>query len=516
MKKSFITTSILTLLVSSVLAQDWQYTTSDGDGYSYDANGVYTDSRGFTVFSQEGLNVVNKSNFENLSYINKNFSVDASKDYLNCTPVYKISQSYEFGGLNVGENVSMKNCDFSGGVYEISSLFHSKPYAIQTSKTSYLENVNFSNSTISYIQKTEGTSSWGVGLYGVSSGLNFSGSNFLVETTSYSAGVFSIYGNTKDLNLSGSQITVTSKADSMASGIMFGPATIENLNVSNSKIDASMGIVEVYGTTINGIIAHNTQFVNLETAEYAICLSSSSNLDFRGATVNVRGSEENTSFSISNISGEKAVSSTNIIMGDGTIYSFANGDITTNLGLVLAEGETFTIAKYEPKDGATTFSLVDSGISAKLTTNSTINGGTIIFEDGETLQLSDGVKLEVSGDTVIDNGTIIFGENASITVSENSELVIADGTEFVLSEGTTVDSVLSTEAGSTIVMAGYETDEEAQQAFGNMFVDESGNVLTFDTSSYNVIGGPAIPEPSTYAIIFGALALGFVMYRRRK
>lgn len=38
--------------------------------------------------------------------------------------------------------------------------------------------------------------------------------------------------------------------------------------------------------------------------------------------------------------------------------------------------------------------------------------------------------------------------------------------------------------------------------------------MTFDTLQLSVSGAP-IPEPSTYAAIFGALALGFVAYRRR-
>ena len=41
--------------------------------------------------------------------------------------------------------------------------------------------------------------------------------------------------------------------------------------------------------------------------------------------------------------------------------------------------------------------------------------------------------------------------------------------------------------------------------------------LEFITGSTQItLSGTAVPEPSTYAAIFGALALGFVIYRRRK
>ncbi len=43
-----------------------------------------------------------------------------------------------------------------------------------------------------------------------------------------------------------------------------------------------------------------------------------------------------------------------------------------------------------------------------------------------------------------------------------------------------------------------------------------GEFLSFVASHFSEYGYAAVPEPSTYAIIFGALALGFVVYRRRK
>ncbi len=446
MKKTFITTSILTLLISSVFAQD----------YLYDANGVYTDSRGFTIF--ENMTV------ENLDYSKKTYYVDG-KIYENNTP-----SDYEHHALNGALTVidsTIKNMNFSVSTFKVETPDYKKLNNLTISSKnniSIIENVVVSNSNFTFtdtvLQNTEDTPQ--IYLNAVLKNVSFA--NSMISSNSNSTGI-SIEGFAKDIN--------------------FQNVTIIN---NNSTYAVKLSLV-------NNLTYENLAF-------------ESSNIDFRGATVN------GNNLSINDINSIGEVK--NLLDGNGEIHSYAEGDTTTNLGLVLNAGETFTIAKYEPKDGSTTFSLSDSGISAKLTTNSTINGGTIIFEDGETLQLSDGVKLEVSGDTVIDNGTIIFGENASITVSENSELVIADGTEFVLSEGVTVDSVLSTETGSTIVMAGYETDEEAQQAFGNMFVDESGKVVTFDTSNYNVIGGTAIPEPSTYAVIFGSLALGFVAYCRRK
>ena len=46
------------------------------------------------------------------------------------------------------------------------------------------------------------------------------------------------------------------------------------------------------------------------------------------------------------------------------------------------------------------------------------------------------------------------------------------------------------------------------------FVYDPSLMLKFDKETY--YSYYVIPEPSTYAMIFGALALGFVAYRRRK
>jgi hypothetical protein len=43
-----------------------------------------------------------------------------------------------------------------------------------------------------------------------------------------------------------------------------------------------------------------------------------------------------------------------------------------------------------------------------------------------------------------------------------------------------------------------------------------GEFLSFVVSHFSEYGYAAVPEPSTYAIIFGAIALGFVAYHRRK
>ena len=222
-----------------------------------------------------------------------------------------------------------------------------------------------------------------------------------------------------------------------------------------------------------------------------------SNFDYRGATIN--GELVSTKHINYSEDGHHA-EIRNCIMGDGTIVSIdANWDksqtsgtngfidhLMTKKGLILKEGETFVISKYETP--IATFSTEGNDISVKLTKDSIVTGGEIVIEDGASLEISEGVTL---------------------TLTDTVEFVVADGVSDI-------SQVLSLGENSTIVMAGC-TDDEAMSAFTNLFKTEDGSSLSFANSeSFTVIGGVAVPEPSTYAAIFGAIALGFVAYRRRK
>lgn len=224
-----------------------------------------------------------------------------------------------------------------------------------------------------------------------------------------------------------------------------------------------------------------------------------SNFDYRGATINgelVSTKHINYSGSGNGLHAEIR----NCIMGDGTIISIDanwnksdtadnNGFIDhlmTKKGLILEEGETFVISKYE--SNITTFSTESTDISVKLTKDSVITGGTIIIEDGASLNVSEGVTL---------------------TITDDVEIIVADGISDV-------SEVLNLGENSTVVMAGC-TDEEASTTFANLFKNENGeSVALSGTESFTIVGGPAVPEPAEWAIIFGALALGFAIYRRRK
>lgn len=105
-------------------------------------------------------------------------------------------------------------------------------------------------------------------------------------------------------------------------------------------------------------------------------------------------------------------------------------------------------------------------------------------------------QVTLADGTKIDTLTIVGDfEGAENSVSLND--IFGDSTGVVL-------SALENNATSMTVI-----DANGQEwTTENLIFDDNGN------ASFAL--GTAIPEPSTYATIFGAIALAFVAYRRRK
>ena len=121
-------------------AQEWQYATADGEGYSYDANGVYTDSRGFSAFSSLNLDGANYSGME---------SVSVNTVHADRFPIMKSElglTAYAPSVLSI-EKSSIIDSDFRN--LKISGTSNYDLYGFYISEDSSLENVDFSGRSIS-------------------------------------------------------------------------------------------------------------------------------------------------------------------------------------------------------------------------------------------------------------------------------------------------------------------------------------------------------------------------------
>ncbi len=219
MKKTFITTSILTLLVSSVFAQDWQYTTANGEGYSYDANGVYTDSRGFIWFMDKNSETI--KTFDGIDYSNKEFQADATQKYENGYPVIR----QDIGGVLTLYNAEVKNSNFSNSKF-ISNTNYLQPHAMYVSSVSTLENVNFNGSTFSYTSSADNNGITAtIRFDGTVKGANFSNAN--ISYSGFYAPAIQINGNCEDLNLNSAKITTGETKIDLENGYYNGGIAIQ-------------------------------------------------------------------------------------------------------------------------------------------------------------------------------------------------------------------------------------------------------------------------------------------------
>ena len=161
-----------------------------------------------------------------------------------------------------------------------------------------------------------------------------------------------------------------------------------------------------------------------------------------------------------------------IKMHSGTTMNFGGG--TTNIDAIV-------MANYNKSGAMTTTSTMTMNVSGATTL------AKVVMDDGSFANAND-TQLTINFKDLANGEALTINELTGLTA--NRFIVLEN-----FSEGDFyVKNALATNADGSII----------GMAFGgeSLFQLEDGKIV--------------IPEPSTYAIIFGALALGFVAYRRRK
>mgnify|MGYP001440911637 CR=1 FL=1 len=124
---------------------------------------------------------------------------------------------------------------------------------------------------------------------------------------------------------------------------------------------------------------------------------------------------------------------------------------------------------------------------------STISGGTLTVTNYGTLDFNFGA----TGISTLNFDSISLGETSTVLI-DGAAYTGGSGTFTLLSAATS--------------LTGYNASLFSIAGFGPAYTTELG----FDADARSVVlTVTAIPEPATYALAFGALALGLVAYRRK-
>ena len=340
-------------------------------------------------------------------------------------------------------------------------------------------------------------------------GFNFASGAYGVSNGSEDVGVkfsnadISVSGNSKVTGILGAERVASFQGNLVVSGVEGGSVNalkFDNTSGINKKIFKLSGessISAVNGNSIYSAVNGNLNIIG----------DVGGNQVFDG-NISIAG-YSNTTTSISFTNGNFAVqnSSSGEVLLNGvrdpanakeTLYDFSGGSVVFN------------------DDAIFSSTLVEIGGGVLL---STADGKGLSFENSivdidasqinaDRLVLGQGSGLNVTGEASIDVGELSVFEGVAVSLIDEASLSV-DSLEVVLSSiqaGTTYDlsDIFGNETLSVLSLV--NNNVTMSDTFGHSF-----DVIVSDNGQIT-----AVPEPSTYAAVFGVLALAFAVYRMRR
>ena len=164
-------------------------------------------------------------------------------------------------------------------------------------------------------------------------------------------------------------------------------------------------------------------------------------------------------------------------------------------------------------------------INAKIADDASISGGAVLtLEQGAVLEIASGKTLSVFDDSEIifnvdaaasDATKILLGENSKLVFGSDSKIMVnLDG--VISPDDSYTFSVIETVVGSQVIGTDSLKKENVILNINGEAYDSEKWGFDFDPSTGSLNINVNVPEPATYAAIFGMLALAFAAYRRRK
>lgn len=305
--------------------------------------------------------------------------------------------------------------------------------------------------------------------------------------------------------------------DKMLDGIAISDTNLSDIDFGGVSLkNAHFGYINLTGANFSNANLTGAKFYGLDLMSSYVCDFSLKNAVFFNANLtNANFNEvilENVDFRGSNMTNVEIryFSSKNpyknTIMSDGAIKNFT----------MASTDDALTIRKYTPaSNGGEMISAKISEDNAKISGGAVLSlerGADLIVTNTKTLTVaSDGaiaIDTDLSGSTkfTVDHGAgLVFENGATLNVNIVEEILSSDVLEF---------AVISFADDSRI--SGLSDFVKDKTLFLTVNGEKFSGAWEYALKSGGLYISLNIPEPATYAAIFGLLALGFAAWRKRK
>ena len=301
----------------------------------------------------------------------------------------------------------------------------------------------------------------------------------------------------KDKMLDGITVSETNFANIDFRGVSLKNTTFEGMNFSN----ANFSNANLSGVKISGFDQSASRYAEVYSLKNAVFF----NADLTNAELSA-GILENVDFRGANMTNTKigeSVSYKNTIMSDGVIKNF-KADPASDI----------YIRKYTPTENGEI-------ISAKIAEeDATLNGSRLMLGQGAFFEITNGRTLTLANSSEIQIDTDLGGSTI-FKVDGNAGLTFEHGAKLTVN----LIGDISEEDAYTFTAMTFEDDAriaglENLLKDGNLFLTVLGKKFNgswdYAIKGNNLLISINVPEPATVAAIFGAVALAFAVYRRRK
>ena len=322
-----------------------------------------------------------------------------------------------------------------------------------------------------------------------------SGANFwLWAGTSKNYAISYDFVHLNNVDFSGASITSSNQMLSITYGATWNNVSFKNANIASNFTEGWSSIFWISGTKMTSVDMRNANITAKSANPYLVVLSGDDtyeanvmDIDCRGMKINGVDFDPGKHLTVNTGNGGVKSVVKNMLLADGTIYSAG----------------TLTWSSVEPS-----FAVED------------VNKGLMLEEEGDILTINGGEAiLDISSD--LKDGSLVLLNGAKMNIADNTTLSISQDIDIIVdSANVDISEIFGFGENASVVLSGVESDNALETLSGLIkYQDEDGNLISATLTDVNNIASSvlvAVPEPAEWAMIFGCIALGFAVYRRRK